>query len=368
MRFLRRIEQKEPLITREDQDSGDLNKKVWDFEATKINEIKDQELKEYLEYINKYSGFKIDILEDDSDGAMVGMDMYKEGNDADLPASFEGKVPKERLMQFLRHLYVLDYDEVGLRGITMSDMASSAWRTFIAERNGEYDKLINDVASRLHEKWRAPRKLKESDGYDPRWKDPEDDNFVKQWQEKLKPREGAGNVRMIEDGKIEIDIANSSYPELTKYWQKENESSAAVSVFEIMRMLNSSREIGEEPERILPQSLDVSSEAVHREWLRRNPWGEDDAIIRLPFHIMKMVGKKDVSKLDVEDFLVRISDKIKETEEGKGKKLSSKEIDQMIVAEAPKYASEELKKDRDVTSETIKEMKEEQIISDETIR
>lgn len=337
-----------------------------EFEPTEINEIKDPELKAYLEYINAYSGFKIDICEDGSGNVFVAMEMYKEGNKAGLQSGFRGKVPKERLMQFLHHLYTLDYDDVGLRGVATSNMERASWRTFIAERNGQYDKLINDVASRLHEKWRESRKLKEGDGYEPRWKDPKDDDFIKRWQGKLKPGESIGNVRMIEDGKIEIDIANSDYSELTKAWQKENESSAAVSVFEIMTLLNTNNERGEET-RILPQSLDVSSDALHREWLRRNPWGKDDAIMRLPFHVMKMMSRGDISKLDVEDFLARISDRIKEIENENGRKISPAEMNRIIEDEAPKHAGGELEKDRDITSETIKVMEEEGIIDNETI-
>ena len=72
------------------------------------------------------------------------------------------------------------------------------------------------IASELHEDWRKTR-LNEDGSFEPRWKKVKDEEFVSN----LEPEKLPKNVRAVEDG-YEIDIANSSYEELSPDWQEEN--------------------------------------------------------------------------------------------------------------------------------------------------
>lgn len=80
------------------------------------------------------------------------------------------------------------------------------------------------------------------------------------------------NIRKSESG-FEIDIANSTYSQLSLDWKKENYEAAKV-----VAGLYVIKEI-----RKIPLSLAKIGEIIHEEWLNRNPWGKEDPKLSLPF-------------------------------------------------------------------------------------
>lgn len=100
---------------------------------------------------------------------------------------------------------------------------------------------VEDIASDLHEAWRAPRLL--DDGtFEPRMKD-----------------DGEGG---------QVDIANTPYHKLPAKWQAENKSAAEGVV----------RAIHVNP----TGSMDEHAAAVHEDWLSRNrEWASEEQ--RLPY-------------------------------------------------------------------------------------
>ncbi len=104
-----------------------------------------------------------------------------------------------------------------------------------------------EIGSRLHDEWRSHRKL-ENGKYDPRWKATTDNIY--------EPRDGKS--RFNEDGVLEVDIANLSFEELPKDWQKEN-LEAGLSVADI---------VGDKQD-ISPEEMEEYAIKVHEAWCDR---------------------------------------------------------------------------------------------------
>lgn len=104
-----------------------------------------------------------------------------------------------------------------------------------------------EVGSRLHDDWRNNRKL-EDGTYTPRWKVTKDEEY--------EPIDGKSRIN--EQGELEVDIANLSFNELPKEWQKENLEAgiAATSI------------IGNRTE-LSNEEMEAASEKVHNEWCSR---------------------------------------------------------------------------------------------------
>ena len=113
---------------------------------------------------------------------------------------------------------------------------------------------VEDIASDLHEAWRAPRRL-EDGSFEPRMKD-----------------DGEGG---------EVDIANTPYHKLPPKWQAENKSAAEGVV----------RAVSSNP----TGSLDDHASAVHDDWLSRNSeWASDEQ--KLPYAELSQEEKdKDIA-------------------------------------------------------------------------
>ena len=104
-----------------------------------------------------------------------------------------------------------------------------------------------EVGSRLHDDWRSNRKL-EDGTYNPRWKVTKDEGY--------EPIEGKSKVN--EQGELEVDIANLSFNELPKDWQKENlEAGLAVTPI-----------VGDRTE-LSNEEMEEASKKVHEEWSNR---------------------------------------------------------------------------------------------------
>ncbi len=106
------------------------------------------------------------------------------------------------------------------------------------------------VASSLHDQWRASRR-KEDGTYEPRMKD-----------------DGLGG---------QVDIANTDYINLPEKWQGENKVAAEVAVNLVYGAKQESKDINS------PEFLEEASEAVHVEWMKRNPKEEWNAAQHVPY-------------------------------------------------------------------------------------
>lgn len=145
--------------------------------------------------------------------------------------------------------------------------------------------LIEDVASALHEDWRKTR-LREDGTYEPRWKPTKDENFDKKYDgvENL-----PSHLRRTADGKLEIDIANACFSQLSAAWQEENRAAAKVAVELVEREKSEGKKI---------PWLEIGN-VIHNAWLERNSWAKDGELgvpfVDLPQH------EKDK---DIDQFLV----------------------------------------------------------------
>lgn len=277
---------------------------------------------------------------------------YGENNKTGVPTSFAGRLPWRRLEHFLHNINTIHGylgDEVGLRGLVYLRGVESLWKTFLQEREGKFDQLVTSVASSLHDNWREPRKNQVTGKYEPRWKPAGDALFEARYKTQLQPGETKDNVRMTADGKIEIDIANTDYENLTPKWQQENLASAEVAVFQLMNYVNGEKIRGQELKEIDHYRLEVISSLVHHFWLDRNQYAKEDAVMSLPYHFMRQIAKGSLDKLDSKQFLKRIERDIAQAEKEKGSVLSPKEIQSLIEKIAPLHAHEEMEKDRDIS-------------------
>ena len=85
--------------------------------------------------------------------------------------------------------------------------------------------LLNyDIAAALHDDYRKKFFNPTTGTYTERWKPVKDIDFIK----KFKGKELPSNLRVV-DGKLEIDITNSSFEQLSLDWQAENYAAAKVA-------------------------------------------------------------------------------------------------------------------------------------------
>jgi hypothetical protein len=106
------------------------------------------------------------------------------------------------------------------------------------------------VASALHDQWRENRK-KEDGTYEPRMKD-----------------DGLGG---------QVDIANTDYINLPEKWQGENKIAAET----IVNLVYGAKQEGKDINSL--EFLEEASEAVHVEWMKRNPKEEWNAAQHVPY-------------------------------------------------------------------------------------
>lgn len=145
--------------------------------------------------------------------------------------------------------------------------------------------LIEDVASALHENWRKTR-LREDGTYEPRWKPTKGSDFDKKYEgfENL-----PSHLRRTADGKLEIDIANACFSQLSAAWQEENRAAAEVAVKLVEREKSEGKKI---------PWLEIGN-VIHDAWLERNSWAKDGAL-GVPFIDLPQ-NEKDK---DINQFLV----------------------------------------------------------------
>lgn len=145
--------------------------------------------------------------------------------------------------------------------------------------------LIEDVASALHENWRKTR-LREDGTFEPRWKPTKDSDFDKKYEgvESL-----PSHLRRTADGKLEIDIANACFSQLSAAWQEENRAAAEVAVKLVEREKSEGKKI---------PWLEIGN-VIHDAWLERNSSAKDGEL-GVPFVDLPQ-NEKDK---DIDQFLV----------------------------------------------------------------
>ncbi len=124
------------------------------------------------------------------------------------------------------------------------------------------EEIIEVMARSLHEDWRIARRTKDAKKFKPCWKPARDIDFEKQWLKRLGSGEKSGNIR-VQDGKLEIDIANTPYDKLSNFWKKENKASAEIAMREVMKAKQEGRKINKD-------FIKQASSVVHERWLERN--------------------------------------------------------------------------------------------------
>lgn len=126
------------------------------------------------------------------------------------------------------------------------------------ERANKAVDAANEMASQLHEQWRASRKL-ENGQFDPRVKvEYVTDDGKEKWVNEGKLPEGADEVKRQ-------DIANTEFKDLDPYWQAENLAAADVAVGEVSKTMEKGAALDD-------KFIEEASAVVHEKWLERNQW------------------------------------------------------------------------------------------------
>lgn len=107
------------------------------------------------------------------------------------------------------------------------------------------DEKTGELASLLHDEWRASRK-REDGTFEPRLKKTKDEAWMK------------------EHGVDEIDIANTDYVNLPEDWKGENKISAEVAMGEVFKNRNVINDANREA------FIEGASNVMHEKWLERN--------------------------------------------------------------------------------------------------
>src|SRR3972149_3664645 len=121
-------------------------------------------------------------------------------------------------------------------------------KNFEAEQYGqefEQKKLIEQMASSLHDQWRETRNKLPDGTYEPRIKPTEDALWIK------------------EHGTDQIDIANTSYDKLPMDWQRDNKVSAEVAMGTVFDAVNQNKDLDE-------AFIEDASAVIHEKWLGRH--------------------------------------------------------------------------------------------------
>lgn len=118
---------------------------------------------------------------------------------------------------------------------------------YVTEAESErMERTIDRVASKLHDAWREPRRMKGTDQFEPRIKSTKDEVWI-----------------VAHGGREEVDIANTTYEDLPEDWKSENKKSAEVAVSEILTAERKGIPLDD-------KFIESASETQHLQWLERN--------------------------------------------------------------------------------------------------
>jgi hypothetical protein len=139
--------------------------------------------------------------------------------------------------------------------------------------------LINNVASKLHEKWQIEFKAN-NPGITTR----------------MKLSNGS-------DGE-QIDILNTDYKDLPEFWKRENKLAAIVAVelfYEKLEpILSNYKSLPENLNNELAFVRDYCASIIHDKWLERNTWAKSDSNLSVEFNKLSENEKnKDRVQIDI---------------------------------------------------------------------
>ena len=145
--------------------------------------------------------------------------------------------------------------------LELQDLSQGQSVSASATKKMSKDQFVNELASKLHDNWRAGRK--KTDGtYEPRPKETKDAKWIK----------AHNNI-------TQVDIANTNYSDLPEDWKKENRDSALVAS-------NIVYKAGSNKTKMDSKFIEESSASIHSEWLKRNTYAKggplDVAYSKLP--------------------------------------------------------------------------------------
>ncbi|MFC7585556.1 hypothetical protein ACFQYP_18780 [Nonomuraea antimicrobica] len=128
------------------------------------------------------------------------------------------------------------------------------------------NRRVNQIASRFHDKWRAPRKLSDNT-YESRWKATTDSAWIKK------------------HSTDQVDIANTRYRSLPADWQHENRESARIG----LQLVDEARVNGVDVRS--ERFMEEASSVVHDKWLARNAsWATEEQ--RRPYMLLSEAEKE----------------------------------------------------------------------------
>lgn len=174
-----------------------------------------------------------------------------------------------------------------------------------------------EIGSRLHDEWRSHRKL-DNGTYEPRWKVTNDEMY-----------EPIDNKARFNEDELEIDIANLSFEQLPKDWQKEN-LEAGISVAKI---------IGDK-EDITSEEMEIYANKVHEAWCDRKT---DE--------IRKYMNELNTKGLSEEEILNKVDEKYGWD---KGLMVSYDELDESEKQKDRNHILEALKLNKEIARGEIK--------------
>ncbi|MCO5990316.1 hypothetical protein NE235_29805 [Actinoallomurus spadix] len=148
----------------------------------------------------------------------------------------------------------------------IEDAMRSLGRIFTRLGERSTSKRVDVVAGRLHEQWRAPRRL-EDGTFEPRIKSTTDSAWISR------------------HGTDQVDIANTRYGDLPADWQKENKESARVAVHLVTDAKKEGVDTGSS------DFMESASAKVHDAWLERNgEWAPPEQ--KLPYEELSEAEKE----------------------------------------------------------------------------
>lgn len=181
-------------------------------------------------------------------------------------------------------------------------------------------KLGEIMGAELHDDWRAPRK--QVDGsFEPRWKTLTNDmdkafvNAIKTGKV-IKP----DNIRINEDGQVELDIANSNFNQLSPFWRQDNYMAGCSAVRSIITNWKGLNHPNPEVTDFVVVGV---ANAIHEAWISRGNVGDWNKDLETAYVFLSPSEKqKDLQHykmaLKLVKNLKKEMTKLNEQENGKG--------------------------------------------------